>query len=151
VSTRAVHAFRHDGDIVCAVRGLTKTYPAARGRRGVPATPEVRATDDVTLDVRRGEIFGLLGPNGAGKSTLVRQLTGLMRPDHGSVRILGHDIVRHPERAARILAYLGQESTALDELTVSLAVETTARLRGLDVKRAPADRGAVLGRLALLR
>ncbi len=81
---------------MCAVRGLTKTYPAVRGRRGAPGSPEVRATDDVRLDIRRGEIFGLLGPNGAGKSTLVRQLTGLMRPDRGSIEILGHDIVRHP-------------------------------------------------------
>jgi ABC-2 type transport system ATP-binding protein len=137
------------GEVVCAVRGLTKTYPATRGRRGVPGTPAVRATDDVRLEVRRGEIFGLLGPNGAGKSTLVRQLTGLMRPDSGSVEILGHDIVRHPERASRILAYLGQESTALDELTVSLAAETTGRLRGLDARRARAERDAVLDELGL--
>ena len=134
---------------MCVVRELTKTYPAVRGRRGTPAAPEVRATDDVTLDIRRGEIFGLLGPNGAGKSTLVRQLTGLMRPDGGSVEILGHDIVRHPERAARILAYLGQESSALDELTVSLAAETTGRLRGLEVRRARAERDAVLEELGL--
>ncbi|MFJ5777284.1 ABC transporter ATP-binding protein [Streptomyces sp. NPDC093094] len=134
---------------MCAARGLTKIYPAVRGRRGAPATAEVRATDGVTLDIRRGEIFGLLGPNGAGKTTLVRQLTGLMRPDGGSVQILGHDIVRHPERAARILAYLGQESTALDELTVSLAVETTGRLRGLDARRARAERDAVLEELDL--
>lgn len=134
---------------MCAVRGLSKTYPAARGRRGAPATPPVRATDDVRLDIARGEIFGLLGPNGAGKSTLVRQLTGLMRPDAGSVEILGHDIVRHPERAARILAYLGQESTALDELTVSLAAETTGRLRGLPLKEARAERDAVLEELGL--
>ncbi|MER7715838.1 ABC transporter ATP-binding protein [Streptomyces flaveolus] len=134
---------------MCVVRGLTKTYAAVRGRRGVPAAPEVRATDDVTLEIRRGEIFGLLGPNGAGKSTLVRQLTGLMRPDSGSVEILGHDIVRHPERAARILAYLGQESSALDELTVSLAAETTGRLRGLDAADARAERDAVLDELGL--
>lgn len=134
---------------MCAVRGLTKTYPAGRARRGTPATPEVRATDDVRLDIRRGEIFGLLGPNGAGKSTLVRQLTGLMRPDRGSVEILGHDVVRHPERAARILAYLGQESTALDELTVSLAAETTGRLRGLEPRRAREERDAVLDELGL--
>ncbi|GGW18881.1 ABC transporter ATP-binding protein [Streptomyces capoamus] len=131
------------------MRGLGKTYPAVKGRRGAPGTPEVRATDGVELDVRRGEIFGLLGPNGAGKSTLVRQVTGLLRPDTGSVEILGHDIVRHPERAARILAYLGQESTALDELTVSLAAETTGRLRGLDVRRARAERDAVLEELGL--
>ncbi|MFD3575696.1 ABC transporter ATP-binding protein [Streptomyces sp. NPDC058644] len=156
MSTRSAQAVRqglrqgHGSDVVCAVRDLVKTYPAARGRRGTPATPEVRATDGISLEVRRGEIFGLLGPNGAGKSTLVRQLTGLMRPDSGSVEILGHDILRHPERAARILAYLGQESTALDELTVSLAVETTARLRGLDVRAARAERDAVLEELALL-
>ncbi|MEV6755606.1 ABC transporter ATP-binding protein [Streptomyces sp. NPDC051214] len=155
MSTRSAQAVRqglrqgHGSDAVCAVRDLVKTYPAARGRRGRPATPEVRATDGISLEVRRGEIFGLLGPNGAGKSTLVRQLTGLMRPDSGSVEILGHDILRHPERAARILAYLGQESTALDELTVSLAVETTARLRGLEVRAARAERDGVLEELAL--
>ncbi|CAK7285406.1 putative ABC transporter ATP-binding protein [Streptomyces misionensis JCM 4497] len=136
-------------DEVVRVRGLGKTYPAVKGRRGAPGTPEVRATDGLDLTVRRGEIFGLLGPNGAGKSTLVRQLTGLLRPDTGSVEILGHDIVRHPERAARLLAYLGQESTALDELTVSLAAETTGRLRGLDVTRARAERDAVLEELGL--
>lgn len=151
MSTRTAQAVRngHGGGLVCAVRALTKTYPAVRGRRGAPGTPEVRATDGVRLDIRRGEIFGLLGPNGAGKSTLVRQLTGLMRPDSGSVEILGHDIVRHPERAARILAYLGQESTALDELTVSLAAETTARLRGLELREARAERDAVLDELGL--
>lgn len=151
VSTRTAQAVRngHRGDVVCSVRALTKTYPAVRGRRGSPGTPEVRATDGVRLDIRRGEIFGLLGPNGAGKSTLVRQLTGLMRPDSGSVEILGHDIVRHPERAARILAYLGQESTALDELTVSLAAETTGRLRGLELREARAERDAVLEELGL--
>lgn len=149
MSKRAAPGLRHTDDVVCAVRGLTKTYPAARGRRGTPGTPEVRATDEVELDVGRGEIFGLLGPNGAGKSTLVRQLTGLMRPDRGTVEILGHDIVAHPERAARLLAYLGQESSALDELTVSLAAETTGRLRGLDVRSARAERDAVLDELGL--
>ncbi|MEU0006295.1 ABC transporter ATP-binding protein [Streptomyces sp. NPDC006314] len=149
MNTRAGQAPRHDE--VVRVRGLTKTYPAVKGRRGTPGTPEVRATDGVELDVRRGEVFGLLGPNGAGKSTLVRQLTGLLRPDTGRVEILGHDIVKHPERAARILAYLGQESSALDELTVSLAAETTGRLRGLDVRRARAERDAVLEELGLTR
>ncbi|WP_030773356.1 MULTISPECIES: ABC transporter ATP-binding protein [unclassified Streptomyces] len=136
-------------DVICAVRDLVKTYPAVRGRRGAPALPETRANDGISLDVRRGEIFGLLGPNGAGKSTLVRQLTGLMRPDSGSVTLLGHDLVGHPERASRLLAYLGQESTALDELTVALAVETTGRLRGQGVRAARAARDGVLEELGL--
>ncbi|MFF8901459.1 ABC transporter ATP-binding protein [Streptomyces lydicus] len=134
---------------MCAVRDLVKTYPAMRGRRGAAQAPAVRANDGITLDVRRGEIFGLLGPNGAGKSTLVRQLTGLLRPDSGSIAVLGHDLVRHPERAARLLGYLGQESTALDEMTVSLAVETTGRLRGLATRAARAERDAVVEELGL--
>ncbi|WP_019545762.1 ABC transporter ATP-binding protein [Streptomyces sulphureus] len=128
---------------------LVKTYRQGRVRRGAPAVPQVRASDGVSLRVHRGEIFGLLGPNGAGKSTLVRQLTGLLRPDSGTIRVLGHDLVRHPARAARLLAYLGQESTALDELTVRLAAETTARLRGLDAAAAVAESDAVLDELGL--
>ncbi|WP_179279629.1 ABC transporter ATP-binding protein [Actinacidiphila glaucinigra] len=134
--------------VVVTVRGLVKSYPAGRGRRGA-ASPPVRANDGIDLDVRGGEIFGLLGPNGAGKTTLVRQLTGLLRPDAGSVELLGHDIVRHPERAARLVGYLGQESSALDELTVALAAETTGRLRGLDIRAARAERDAVLEELEL--
>ncbi|WP_407647260.1 ABC transporter ATP-binding protein [Actinacidiphila soli] len=135
---------------VIRVRGLVKSYPALRGRRGSgKGTAAVRASDGIDLDVRRGEIFGLLGPNGAGKSTLVRQLTGLLRPDAGAIAMLGHDLVRHPERAARLLGYLGQESTALDELTVGLAAETTGRLRGLDTRTARAERDAVLEELGL--
>ncbi|KOT86666.1 ABC transporter ATP-binding protein [Streptomyces sp. NRRL F-5755] len=137
------------GELVCAVRDLVKTYPAVRGRRGAAGAPAVRASDGISLDVRRGEIFGLLGPNGAGKSTLVRQLTGLLRPDSGSVTVLGHDLVRYPERAARLLGYLGQESSALDEMTVALAVETTGRLRGLTARDARAERDAVLAELGL--
>ncbi|MGP4113147.1 ABC transporter ATP-binding protein [Streptomyces sp. 4N509B] len=126
------------------VRDLVRSYPAPR--RGEPA---VRASDGISLRVARGEIFGLLGPNGAGKTTLVRQLTGLLRPDAGQITLLGHDLVRHPRRAARLLAYLGQESTALDELTVSLAAETTARLRGLDAAAARRERDLVLEELGL--
>ncbi|MBE9499154.1 ABC transporter ATP-binding protein [Streptomyces sp. GKU 257-1] len=131
------------------VEDLVKTYAPVRARRGAAAAPAVRATDGVCLRVRQGEIFGLLGPNGAGKSTLVRQLTGLLRPDSGAVEVLGHDLVRHPERAARLLAYLGQESTALDELSVALAAETTARLRGMDTAAARVARDEVLAELEL--
>ncbi|MDT0265003.1 ABC transporter ATP-binding protein [Streptomyces sp. DSM 44915] len=134
---------------VVTVRGLTKTYRGrGRGRRGAAAEPHP-ANDAISLRVARGEIFGLLGPNGAGKTTLVKQLTGLLRPDAGSISLLGHDVVRHPDRAARLLAYLGQESRALDELTVALAVETTGRLRGLELAAARAAREAVLAELGL--
>ncbi|MBV2153543.1 ABC transporter ATP-binding protein [Kitasatospora sp. SUK 42] len=129
-----------------AVRDLVRTY---RTGRGGAAIAEIRANDGISLTVRQGEIFGLLGPNGAGKSTLVRQLTGLLRPDSGSVELLGHDIVRHPERAARLLGYLGQDSTALDDLTVVMAAETTGRLRGLTRAQARGRAAEVLTELGL--
>ncbi|MFC8720583.1 ABC transporter ATP-binding protein [Kitasatospora sp. NPDC057198] len=125
----------------CTVSGLVKTYRTGGA--------EIRANDGIDLAVRRGEVFGLLGPNGAGKSTLVRQLTGLLRPDAGGIDLLGHDVVRHPERAARLLGYLGQESTALDELTVALAAETTGRLRGLTRAAARAETAEVITELGL--
>ncbi|SFC74036.1 ABC transporter ATP-binding protein [Streptomyces aidingensis] len=126
------------------VSGLEKTYRGPRRNRS-----PVRANAGISLRVRHGEIFGLLGPNGAGKTTLVRQLTGLLRPDAGRITLLGHDLCRHPRRAPRLLAYLGQQSTALDELTVSLAVETTGRLRGLGAPAARHERDAVLDELGL--
>ena len=146
---QAVDSVKTPSRSAVRITGLVKTYPAGRRRRGEPRTPPVRACDGVTLQVQPGEIFGLLGPNGAGKSTVVRQLTGLLRPDAGKVDVLGHDLVRHPERAARLLAYLGQESSALDELTVALAAETTGRLRGLGADAARRERDAVLDELGL--
>ncbi|WP_354644888.1 ABC transporter ATP-binding protein [Kitasatospora camelliae] len=124
---------------------MAKAYRSGSGA----AATEIRANDGIDLDVRQGEVFGLLGPNGAGKSTLVRQLTGLLRPDRGSIDLLGHDLVRHPERAPRLLAYLGQESTALDELTVALAAETTGRLRGLGRSAARSAAAEVITELGL--
>ena len=127
--------------LTAAVRidGLTRSY---RGRRGVQ---DVLATDDVSLVVEQGEVFGLLGPNGAGKTTLVRQLVGVLAPDAGRVTLLGHD-VRH---AGRLVAWLAQEEPALVELPVQLAVETTGRLRGLGRRAARAAATDLLDELDL--
>jgi ABC-2 type transport system ATP-binding protein len=136
------------GPIACSVRDLVRTYAGGRVGRGRDI-PSVRANDGIDLDIHTGELFGILGPNGAGKTTLVRQLTGLLRPDAGRIDLLGHDLVKHPDRASRLIGYLGQESTALDELTVALAAETTGRLRGLDTAAARTARDAVLDELGL--
>jgi ABC-2 type transport system ATP-binding protein len=128
-------------DAAITVRGVERRHGS--GDRAVHA---VRGVD---LDVRPGEIFGLLGPNGAGKTTLVRLVTGLLRPHAGSVTVFGHDVVQSPQLAPRLMAVLPQEQPALDEVTVALAVETTARLRGLGRRAARAARDEVLTELQL--
>jgi ABC-2 type transport system ATP-binding protein len=124
-------------DAVAVVRALARSYGP------------VRALDGVDVDVRAGEVFGLLGPNGAGKSTFVRCLMGLLAPDAGSVTLLGHDVVRHPDVAARAAAYLAQDETALADLTPYRAVELTGRLRGLPTKTARAHAADLVTELAL--
>ena len=125
------------------------TEPAAVVRDLVRRYGDVRANDGVNLDVHRGEVFGVLGPNGAGKSTLVRQLMGLLRPDAGSVTMLGHDVVAHPDRAPRLAAYLAQDTPALEGQTVAMSVELTGRLRGLPRPAARATTGVLLDELGL--
>ncbi|WP_018500039.1 ABC transporter ATP-binding protein [Parafrankia discariae] len=124
-----------------AVRGLTRRHGAGECA--------VLANDQIDLDVRPAEVFGVLGPNGAGKTTLVRQLMGLLRPDTGSITMFGHDVVSRPGTAARMAAYLGQDDLALAELPVGVAVETTARLRGLSRAGARRERDEVIEELAL--
>jgi ABC-2 type transport system ATP-binding protein len=121
------------------VRDVVKTYPGG-------AHP---ANDGVQLTVPVGEVFGLLGPNGAGKTTLVRQLAGLTRPDSGRIELFGRDLGADPRLAASSVAYLAQEEPALDELPVRLAVETTARLRGVPRRHAAHAAGSLLEELDL--
>src|SRR5215831_6950194 len=71
--------------------------------------------DGVDLAVARGSIFALLGPNGAGKTTMVRILATLLEPDHGEIRIAGHDVAREPEAVRDAIGVTGQFS-AIDEL-----------------------------------
>lgn len=91
-----------NGEIVVAVRGLTKVFKDFWNR------PKARAVDDVDFDVRRGEVFGLLGPNGSGKSTTVKLLLGLLYPTKGHLEVFGRS-PRHVQTKARI-GYLPEES-----------------------------------------
>lgn len=95
-------------DPVLQVRGLTKAFGA------------LKATDDVTLDLRAGEIHALIGPNGAGKSTLIRQITGETRQDSGEIRLEGAEITRFSAaaRARAGLARSFQVSSLAPEFTV---------------------------------
>ena len=69
----------------------------------------LQALAGVSLDIGQGEFFGLLGPNGAGKTTLISSLAGLVRPDSGTIRVMGHDVIRDFREARRLLGVVPQE------------------------------------------
>ena len=106
----------------------------------------VTAVDDITLEVRRGEIFGLLGPNGAGKSTLIRVLTTLLRPTSGTACVDTYDIIQNPEKIRSIIGVCPQNSTLDVELTAYDNLEFYGKLVNVDdsildtrIWRAPCD------------
>ncbi|MCM2359989.1 MAG: ABC transporter ATP-binding protein [Geobacteraceae bacterium] len=76
------------------------------------------AVNRVSLDVRKGEIFGFLGPNGAGKSTTIRMLCGILAPTSGSGTVAGFDIVAEPERIKENIGYMSQRFSLYEDLTV---------------------------------
>ena len=102
------------------LRGLTKDYGKQRG------------VFDVSLEVRRGEVFGFLGPNGAGKTTTMRHLMGFVKPDAGEARIGGLDCFSERAIIQRTLGYLPGEIACMDELTGIAFLEFMARMKKLD-------------------
>jgi len=92
----------------------------------------VTAVDNITLEVRRGEIFGLLGPNGAGKSTLIRVLTTLLRPTSGTACVDTYDIIHDPEKIRSIIGVCPQNSTLDVELSAYDNLEFYGKLVNVD-------------------
>ncbi len=79
---------------------------------------EFTATDQVSFEVKRGEIFGLLGPNGAGKSTTFRMMCGLLTPTSGTAHVMGIDLKKSPSQARQRLGYMAQKFSLYGNLTV---------------------------------
>jgi ABC-2 type transport system ATP-binding protein len=90
--------------------------------------------DNISLSLKRGEIFGLLGPNGAGKTTLVSQIIGLAKPNSGSITIDGVDIVTKPGYARQACSFQAQTQVPINGLTSKQAIELVGRIRGGEVR-----------------
>jgi ABC-2 type transport system ATP-binding protein len=106
-------------DIVIDVHGLTKSF----GDRTV-----VR---DLSMQVKRGTIFGFLGPNGSGKTTTIRMLCGLLTPDGGNGTCLGYDIRSETAKIKTSVGYMTQRFSLYDDLSVRENLEFVARIYGL--------------------
>jgi ABC-2 type transport system ATP-binding protein len=113
-------------DIAIDVRGLTKSFD---GREVV---------HDLSMQVKRGTIYGFLGPNGSGKTTTIRMLCGLLTPDSGEGRCLGYDIRRDADKIKRRVGYMTQRFSLYQDLSVRENLEFVARLYGLHDARAAA-------------
>jgi ABC-2 type transport system ATP-binding protein len=97
----------------------------------------VRAVDDVSFAVAPGEVLGLLGPNGAGKTTTLRIVAGVLRPDDGTARLGGVDIVARPAEARRRLGYLPEQLALPPELRVREYLAFRAGLRDIPRQERP--------------
>ncbi len=120
-----------DGRPAIEVRGLAKSYG------------DVRALAGVDLDVATGTVLGLLGPNGAGKTTMVRILTTLLKPDSGSARVAGLDVVQDAARLRERIGLAGQYAAVDENLTGLENLKMVGRLYGMSRPEAR-DRGREL-------
>jgi len=105
------------------VRGLNKHFG------------EKHVVNDVSMRVRKGEIFGFLGPNGSGKTTTIRMMCGLLRPDSGSGTCLGYDIRRQSDAIKRHVGYMTQRFSFWDDLTIAENLDFVARMYDIPDRR----------------
>lgn len=108
-----------DHEWAVEARGLVKTFG------------DNRAVDGVNLNVKAGTIYGVLGPNGAGKTTVIRMLATLLRPDAGTGRIFGHDVVKESQIVRQLIGVTGQYASVDESLSATENLIIFSRLLGL--------------------
>ena len=108
------------GEVLIEAKGLCKSFGP------------VVAVDQVSFQVRRGELVGFLGPNGAGKSTTMRMLTGYLHPDQGRVHIAGHEMASDGQKARASLGYLPESTPLYRDMRVDRYLQFVGELRGLN-------------------
>jgi ABC-2 type transport system ATP-binding protein len=110
-------------DIVIDVEGLTKRYG------------EKTVVDGLSMQVRRGEIYGFLGPNGSGKTTSIRMMCGLLTPDGGTGHTLGYDVVSETAAIKREVGYMTQRFGLYEDLSIRENLDFVARIYGMPQRR----------------
>jgi len=113
-----------DSNIVIAVTNLTKDYGEGHG------------VFDVSLGIKKGEVFGFLGPNGAGKTTTMRHLLGFIKGDSGECKILDIDCWEQPQEVQKHIGYIAGEIALYEGMNGQKLIERIARMRGVTTDRA---------------
>ena len=124
-------------DILIKVEQLTRYYgTTGNGTTGNGAQSAgnvvMPAVDNISFEVRRGEVLGFLGPNGAGKSTTMRMITGNLAPSHGRITINGIDILERPKQAKAHIGFLPELPPLYRELSVDEYLQFCARLNRIE-------------------
>lgn len=145
-------------DMAISVGNLTKTFrktdKKTSRRKGwlrsvAPKGTPTRVLDSVSLEVKRGEIFGVLGPNGSGKSTLVRIISTLLLPDGGEAKVFGRDVVRDPVGVQRLINRVSADAAFFRKLSAMENLIHTSRLYGLPVAESKRRAKQILDRMGM--
>ena len=125
------------------------TPPCALEIHGLCKSFDRPAVDGLDLEVQAGEFYALLGPNGAGKTTTLRMVVGLLRPDAGTISVLGIDALAEPVAAKQVMAWVSDEPMIYDKLTPFEYLEFVAGLWGIEAAIAQARAHELLEWLGL--
>ena len=118
-----------------SARGLRKSFKLSAKQRKLERTDArvKTAVDDLSFDVRRGEIYGLLGPNGAGKTTTLRMLAALVKPDEGDAFVEGASVVSDPTRVRSLIGFLTSELKLEDTFSPDYLFDFFSELHHVDL------------------
>lgn len=120
------------------INGLTKTF----GQK--------TAVDQVSFNIKRGEVFGLLGPNGAGKTTTLRMMTTLLQPTSGDIKIFGHDVKTESQTVRSLFGLTGQYASVDEDISARENLMIFSRLNGLSRQEAKARTAELLEEFSLV-
>jgi len=124
-------------EIVIKVNNLTKKFG------------DFTAVDQITFDVKVGEIFGFLGANGAGKTTAIKMLIGLNRPTDGEAQVAGYDVYRETEKIKQNIGYMSQKFSLYEDLSVRQNIEFYGGIYGLPRKAIRKKTDEIIQKLGL--
>ena len=95
---------------------------------------EIQALDNLSLNIKKGELLGIIGPNGAGKTTTIRIICGILKPDMGTVFVGGHDVLEDPITTKSMIGYLPEEPNLYERFKHAICLDILVNFMGSQKK-----------------